>query len=55
MFNAKFDEDWGKLTPTDWDQLATEKHPDAPPGGTPWHLGDPIRLWECYPPKPYAK
>ena len=40
---------------TDWDQLATEKHPDAPLAETPWHLGDPIRLWECYPPKPYAK
>lgn len=55
MFNAKFDEGWGKLTPTDWDQLATEKHPDAPLAETPWHLGDPIRLWKCYPPKPYAK
>lgn len=53
MFNAEFTEDWGKLTPTDWDKLAAEKKPDAPLEKKPWHLGDPIRLWECYPPKPY--
>ena len=55
MFNAKFDEDWGKLTPTDWDQLAAKMPPDAPLAEKPWHLGDPIRLWECYPSKPYAE
>ena len=55
MFNAEFTEDWGKLTPTDWDKLAAEKKPDAPMEKKPWHLGDPIRLWECYPPKPYAQ
>ncbi len=54
MFNAEFTEDWGKLKPTDWDKLAQEKHPDAPLEEKPWHLGDPIRLWECYPPKPYT-
>ena len=53
MFNAEFDEDWGKLMPTDWDAIAAKKQPDAALAQKPWHLGDPIRLWECYPPKPY--
>ena len=53
MFDADFDEDWGNLQPTDWSKVSAGRHPDAPAAQKPWHLGDPIRLWECYPPKPY--
>lgn len=53
MYNSPFDSDWGKEKPVDWAAIAARHQPDLPAEGKPWHLGDPVRLWECYPPKAY--
>lgn len=53
MYNSPFDSDWGKEAAPDWNGIAKDFSPDEPATEKPWHLGEPVRLWECYPPKAY--
>lgn len=53
MYNSPFDSDWGKEKEPDWNAIGAKHQPDEPATEKPWHLGDPVRLWECYPPKTY--
>lgn len=54
MYNSPFDSDWGKEKAPDWAAIAAKHTVDIPAEKTPWHLGEPVRLWECYPPKAYT-